>query len=273
MLQNASQAECVLILGNSRTEEMRDVLQSVHDVFQGAELIPVVSLRGLEALSVSPSLVLICQNWPDEFPGRTLTELIRRFPVSRFLCCYGVWCEADGRTRNQWPISIRVPARAADSRIRQEGKIIAGEAPAYPLTAGRDEIFQYQTDSESETSLEDLTGKWAGVISTDRPFREMLEEFVVSRGAKLASPTGLLKADFWLYDLDPWDVVQTRLFTQRQMPACIGLLGLAHPETVTAARLLGVDAVVSKLAPAQELFQAITDSLSLKASPQAEHRA
>ncbi|QDU50078.1 hypothetical protein [Gimesia panareensis] len=270
MLQNASQGGCVLVLGNSRTEEMRGVLQSVQDAFPKAEMVSVSRLSELDAQTVQPELVLICQNWPDEFSGQTLTELVRRFPVSRFLCCFSVWCEADGRTRNQWPVSIRVPARAADFRIRQEAEVIRGTAPAYPLTAGRDEIFQYQVEAGLETTTGSLAEKRIGVISADPPYRKMLEALVLSWGATIAVPSLLCQADLWLYDLDPWEVVQTRLLTQGEMPACIGLMGLSHPETVTAARLLGVDAVVSKLAPVQELFAAVTRGLQLKGTPQAE---
>lgn len=271
MLQNVPQSECVLVLGNTRTEEMRGVLQTVRDVFQGPELVSVPSLSELKTQAINPMLVLICQNWPDEFSERTLTELVRRFPVSRFLCCYSVWCEADGRTRKQWPVGIRVPARAADFRIQQEKRIIQGTASPYPLTVGRDEIFEYQVEAESVSKVEHLSGKRVGVISTDRPYRKMLEELVISRGAQIASPATLAQADFWLYDLDPWEVVQTRLMTRGTLPACIGLMGLASPETITAARLLGVDRVVSKVASTQELFLAM--DLLLKAIPQAEHRA
>lgn len=261
MQQSDAQRERVLILGNSQTEEMRGVMHSLQEVFDAAELECVPRLSELKTESVQPELVVICQNWPDEFAGRTLTELVRRFPVSRFLCCYGVWCEADGRTRNFWPVSIRVPARAAEFRIRQEAEIIRGTAPAYPLTAGRDEIFHYQAASESDPEGDCLQGKRVGVISGDPVYRRMLEALVQSRGALIASAARRAQADLWLYDLDPWDVVQSRLMLLGEHPVCIGMMGLAHPETITAARLLGVDAVVCKVAPEQELFQTISRTL------------
>jgi hypothetical protein len=89
----------------------------------------------------------------------------------------------------------------------------------------------------------------------------MLEALVQSRGALIASAARRTQADLWLYDLDPWDIVQSRLMLLGEHPVCIGMMGLAHPETITAARLLGVDAVVCKVAPEQELFQTISRTL------------
>lgn len=270
---NATQRERILILGNSQTPEMEPVCHSVHECFQNAQVVYASSLAALSEDTDCPALVIVCQNWPDEFPSGTLTELIKRFAVSRFLCCYGVWCESDGRTRHHWPLSIRVPARAAGVRIQQEKEIIQGNTPALPLTAGRDEICLHETESAVLRFESSQIPPRIRVISADRAYREMLAAQVTAWGGQVVPSAEPQKSDLWLFDLDPWETVQSQILFQTDLPPIVGMMGLAHPESVTAARSCGVEAVVCKLAPAWELFQAINRVRNLKVFPGEGHRS
>lgn len=268
MSKIAPRRECVLLLGDCQTREMGNVLQTVSAVFGETQIVFQSQLEESPESDTQPALVIVCQNWPDEFSSRTMSDLIRRFPLSRFLCCFSVWCEADGRTRDYWPLSIRVPARAAGFRIRQEWEIIQGQSPAFPLTAGRDELFRYETDDDSFLFDTNQAAPTIGVVSTDLVYRKMLQDLLVSRGGKVLSSSNLQQADLVLYDLDPWEVIESELEALNDLPDAIGLMGLAHPETVTAAKELGVEAIVSKVASAQELFQTIDRVLKLKETPE-----
>jgi hypothetical protein len=90
-----------------------------------------------------PELVLVCQHWSDEFTTQDVHCLIARYPLARLVCCYGPWCASDGRTRDIWPLAVRVPTDAAPDRIRRELDVLAGRRRPLPLTASRDEIFLF----------------------------------------------------------------------------------------------------------------------------------
>ena len=102
-------------------------------------------------LEVAPALVLICQHWPEEYTTAQVQALLSRYPLARMICCYGPWCASDGRTRNIWPAAVRVPLAHAGDRLRRELMVIAGKCPPLPLTAGLDEIFDFD-HGETESS-------------------------------------------------------------------------------------------------------------------------
>jgi len=263
--------QSTLIAGNFQTHEMATVLDAVCEVCVGEYVYHFGPLDQISTEVGFPELIIICQNWPDEFSSLELNALISRFPISRFVCCYGAWCESDGRARNIFPLSIRVPARCARVRIQQEWDIVQGKAKAFPLTTGRDEIFQFEVSAKPFHLGSDGTAPVIGVRSGDRSYRVMLEEKLVSWGGQIANKSQQNEADLLIYDLDPWDLVLNQLTAQASVPPLIGMMGLAHPETITSAKLLGFETVVCKVAPEQELYQAVERILKIKAFPQAAY--
>jgi hypothetical protein len=93
-----------------------------------------------------PDLIVVCQQWPDEFTEQDVRRLFTLYPLARLTCCYALWCESDGRNRDIWPHSVRVPVRCAAARIGRELEVIAGTTQPLPLTASRDEIFLFDAD-------------------------------------------------------------------------------------------------------------------------------
>ena len=75
------------------------------------------------------------------------------FPLARLVCGYGPWCASDGRTRDVWPLSIRVPAELAPRRVTLELEVLAGTRWPLPLTASRDEIFLFDPESSIEAPV------------------------------------------------------------------------------------------------------------------------
>lgn len=90
-----------------------------------------------------PELVIVCQHLPDEFTTAEVHRLIGLFPLARLVCCYGPWCASDGRTRDLWPLAVRVPVELGPERIRRELEVLSGRRRPLPLTASRDEIFLF----------------------------------------------------------------------------------------------------------------------------------
>ncbi|MDF1743263.1 MAG: hypothetical protein P1V19_06180 [Gimesia sp.] len=265
---NVPKQEFVLILGNSQTLEMSPVLDAVSKICQKVRIADFSCLNANSTEVESPGLIVICQNWSDEFSRNDWNDLVKRFPISRFVCCYGVWCESDGRTREVWPLSTRVPARYARIRIQQEWDIVQGKENAFPLTAGRDEIFQLQVTAESCKLNVDSDFPLIGIHSGDRSYQTMLEEMIISWGAQVANKSQQCEADLLILDLDPWELVEKEYAAQTDLPPMIGMMGLSHFENIVASRLFGFETIVCKLAPELELFQAVKRSLEIKALPQ-----
>jgi hypothetical protein len=91
-------------------------------------------------------LVVVCQHWPDEYTAAEVRSLLAAFPLARLVCCYGSWCSSDGRTRDVWPLAVRVPAEWAARRIDLELEVLAGTRWPLPLTASRDEIVLFDPE-------------------------------------------------------------------------------------------------------------------------------
>jgi hypothetical protein len=101
-------------------------------------------IRGLSqarAADLSADLIVVCQSWSDEYTSREVAALLSAAPLARVLCVYGHWCDSDGRTRDIWPLAVRVPAAEFETRLRRELEVLEGTLPPLPLTASRTEIF------------------------------------------------------------------------------------------------------------------------------------
>lgn len=132
---------CVLVVGATQTPEMRPVEALLRTV------LPDPSLRRIERLSAacaadpSADLIVACQSWSDEYTAGEVAALLSAAPLARVLCVYGRWCDSDGRTRDIWPLAVRVPAAEFEVRLRRELTVLQGTVPPLPLTAARGEIF------------------------------------------------------------------------------------------------------------------------------------
>ncbi|HAH46492.1 hypothetical protein [Gimesia sp.] len=246
----------VLLIGH-QSPEMEPVFSSVQEICCGVQTIEISGIDEISTVTTSPDLIIVCQNWPDEFAPDVLDDLVYRFPLSRFICCFGAWCESDGRTRMIWPFSIRVPARRATSRIQQEWEIIQSSSEILPLTAGRDEVFLWESTDLSFRLDDQGIALRVSVVSGDRQYCRMLEDQIRVWGGKVVPPSHQPKADVVVYDLDPWESVLGELMIRTDPAPVIGMMGLAHPELIAAAKRWGVRQVVTKLAPEAELLHAI----------------
>jgi hypothetical protein len=144
----------VLVIGDLFSPEMHSALRRVEELAQtGADLricSDVSETLANCSAGWQPDLVIVCQRSPDEYTATGVRQLLRAFPLARLISCYGPWCASDGRTRDVWPLSIRVPAGMAARRIDLELEVLAGTRWPLPLTASRDEIFLF----DPETSIE-----------------------------------------------------------------------------------------------------------------------
>jgi hypothetical protein len=140
----------LLVIGNIDSAEMCSVRQSVDAVARRGADVRFAATVGAAAASNEtnwfPELVVVGQHWPDEFTPAEVRRLLSRFPLARLVCCYGLWCESDGRSRDLWPLSVRVSVRCAADRMHRELEVLAGLRATLPWTASRDECFLFDID-------------------------------------------------------------------------------------------------------------------------------
>jgi hypothetical protein len=142
----------VLVVGDLFSADMRSVERRVEELARnGCEvrifLSVVEALPKCSADAWHPDLVIVCLHWPDDYAAAEVRQMLTAFPLARSICCYGPWCGSDGRTRDVWPLSIRIPAEFAPRRIDLELEVLGGTRWPLPLTAARDEIFLFDPDS------------------------------------------------------------------------------------------------------------------------------
>ncbi|MFO1022265.1 MAG: hypothetical protein U0903_16465 [Planctomycetales bacterium] len=200
-----------------------------------------------------PDLMLVAQSWPDEYSPHTIDRLIRLAPLTRWICCYGAWCDADGRTRDLWPPGCRVPAWRFLPRLRQELRALSlGDISLLPLTGSREEIFAQDYASSPFQSA--LTVR---VDSPDRTYADFLSHLCRSWGMAL-NPSA---PDLILFDLDPEcdPRAEACLRLRQEFPQAtiLGLRGFSHSDQETVWKSRGVSRVVSKLSPLSELANLI----------------
>jgi hypothetical protein len=131
---------CVLV-GHTQTPEMRPVEALLRALFPEPNLRRIERISAARAADLAADLIVVCQTWSDEYTAGEVTVLVSAAPLARILCVYGRWCDSDGRTRDIWPLAVRVPVAEFETRLWCELEVLDGMRPPLPLTASRTEIF------------------------------------------------------------------------------------------------------------------------------------
>jgi hypothetical protein len=148
---------CVLVVGDLFAPDMQRVERRVEEFARAkgdVRIFPNVAEARAKssANGWQPDLVIVCQQWPDEYTAAEVRQVLAAFPLARLVCCYGPWCTSDGRTRDVWPLSIRVPATVAARRVDLEIEVLSGARWPLPLTASRDELFLFDPETAIEAT-------------------------------------------------------------------------------------------------------------------------
>ncbi len=223
------------------------------------------ALDGWDDLAVEPQMTVVLQSWSDESSRPDVNQLIGRTLFRRLLCCFGPWCESDGRNRDVWPAALHVPVRLAESVIAAELHRIESGGPSVPPTSARDEVFAHRMDATTDgrglSGLQDMNG---AVISPDRVFRKtvcsMLGDYglrslhlpLVASGRRIV-PRETLRGPIHLvfHDLDPWGrLAEDSLTAARRMFPSSTVLGIASmPDAGISTEIADaqIDIVIPKL--------------------------
>jgi len=233
----------VLLIGSNYANESREVELVVRQVLGDCELRACSSVTAaintIRRDEWFPDLVVISQTWSDEFSRDEVENLISECALARMIVAYGPWCDSDGRNRTTWPLAVRVPLWLLESRLLREVDVLSGRLEPLPLTANREEIFEFdrghdQTNARLEAGR---IGPVEVVLDISDPdLRDSVAAQLVDEGIRISRSDDV---SLRIYDAD---VDQTA--------DGLGLAGM--PECATAGR-----SVISKLASADALADAI----------------
>lgn len=258
------------LLGDTSTPDMQPVVACCSALAHELNVRRVAGVDAAENLvrqrARFADLVVVCQHYPDEFPARDVYRLLDLLPLSRCICCYAPWCEADGRTRDIWPAAVRVPVRLLPERLQRELEVLNGHRHPLPLTASRDEIYQYDHHNDTLGSGVPLSPSGAAasvsIISPDTALKlcwKRLLEWAGYRVVPTHQPQQRPAAVLW--DVDPWrprtDAALRAFHAKHPAVAVIALMNLPYRDDERALLAAGVSAIVPKLAPHRQLLETL----------------
>ncbi|MBS0205091.1 MAG: hypothetical protein JSS49_19480 [Planctomycetes bacterium] len=255
----------LLIVGHLDRAEAKPLAKFLPRVLQPADVRRFAELQlALDALHGAtwiPDLIVVIQSWPDEHSAEQIDQLNRLAPLARCVVCYGSWCESDGRTRQLWPLAVRVPLRSAMSRLLTEWQLLNGQSVrVMPMSGSREETYGVDHPALVPGAPVDVA-----VDSPDPEYRRYLCELLESVGHRIA-PLDESRLDerslIHVVDLDPWE--ESRRITvvnlKRRHPAdrIVGLMNLPDPAASKELQDLGIAAVLPKLGSQQTILDAIS---------------
>jgi hypothetical protein len=252
----------LLLLGDAEPDNVRAAGVDRQDFVRSSRIRIANDIAALRRIVANehwfPDLIVVWQTWPDQFLEAEVHELIALCPLARIVCCFGPWCDSDGRTRSIWPLAVRVPAAAARARLERELAVLRQHEPhraLLPLTASRAEIFEFDFDRPTATGTASTT---AAVISPDRSWREMIESSLrAAGGIDVHEPQAATRPQAIVFDADPWDADRARVLrairAKDDRARIIAAIGFPRLDLEVALRQAGADKVWFKLAPLREL--------------------
>lgn len=209
-----------------------------------------------------PDLILVAQRFRDESSAEEVRRAFETFPVARFICVSGAWCESEGRHGSRWPMAVRIPLRFLEIRLATEAAVVEGKTPALPLTAARDEVFDFDTDQKRP--LAPREGITVAILSPDRELRQWLADLCREAGYSASSKNESMPADVLIVDLDPLTKATRDLLKKlkQEQPASrmVGLMGVVLPEDRNSLQNHVLVALLSKLTPVAGLLEAIREA-------------
>ena len=250
----------ILLIGLPAPGRLDAAKSAVDDLCAEPEFDAAHSISGFQnswsPVEMPPDLILVFQDWPEQFTREEADWLLSTYSTSRIICGYSGWCESDGRTRTTWPHAVRVPQQRLTDRLRQEIQVVTGHRAPLPLTASRRERFLF--DHESAQVLPDDSQYAIRIVTPDRVLNETLTAFLVVTRPSDDPP------DVIFFDVDPWCAqtqAELRGFARHYPQArLIALAGYPDHVPVDDITESGASAVLPKLMTAGQLAD-LLDSL------------
>jgi hypothetical protein len=243
----------ILLIGRPAPGRLEAATSAVRDSGAEPEFEAAHSISGFReswsSAVLPPDLILIFQEWPEQFTLEEADWLLATHPTARIICAYSGWCESDGRTRTIWPHAVRVPQQRLTDRLRREIQVVGGVHAPLPLTASRRERFLF--DHRPEQALPDVSRYAIRVVSPDRALGDALTE-LLGQFRQTNDPPDVI-----FFDVDPWcekTRSELRGFARHYPRArLVALAGFPGHEPVDEITACGACAVLPKLLTASQL--------------------
>ena len=261
-----------LLIGDASHIEMQSAADTIRKSLAGFQLSEArtigQTLNSMRRTESGPGIVIILQNWPDEYLRRELEQLLATWPLARFVCCYGPWCASDGRTREVIPFAVRVPVYQARQRIRRELAVLRGQHVPLPLTAARDECFLFDRSAKVSANPTTLSEIRVGFDIADRAFQRYWLELSQHAGFGIAAGD---QPDVVIVDPEPDRIRSTdklRAVVRLHRPACVVAV-LSLPCTADLQRLdeASVARAIPRMCSLQELQLQLPAALRTPLTP------
>ncbi len=265
----------VLLVGRADHREMRPVAETLADLIPRNQLFRAEQFPDVERFHTEsenhPELVIVCQHWSEEYTRVEADRIFEWFPLACILCCYGSWCDSDGRSGTPWPPAVRVPVGSCPSLIHQLWDDLKASRPRLPSTASIEDAFRRL---HSDILDQQLTAPVSvQVISTDTAVRDWLHDALAAGGFEIADQAGSEPPDVILWDAPVWnDLAKADLREIHNAQAGIPLLALiggVRPHQIDQARDCGAADVLPKIAPIATILSRLADL----AQPRETHSA
>ncbi len=253
----------ILIIGQTNRAEAQSLMEWIPATLHGAQFTQHLGMEQaiveLARTQQIPDLIVVIQSHLDEYCQRDIDELGRLAPLARWVVCSGAWCESEGRTRNLWPLAVRVPLRSAPLRLLDEWRMLSGEnVKPLPLSGSREEAF----DADHGPLHQVVSAIAVLVDSPDAEYARYLRELLVESGhAVIANgASGDPSPKVILCDLDPWGPArqQRAEHLQARYPHAqlVGLMSRPEVEVVDDYP------VIPKLGSQQQILDAILQAIA-----------
>lgn len=248
----------VLIIGEVNRAEASALKEWMPETLRGAILTEckgiAAAIGHIERTQLHPDLIIVIQSHPDEYSRSEVDALGILVPLARWVVCCGAWCESEGRTRQLWPLAVRVPLRSAMSRIRDEWRLLCGEdVSPLPLSGSREEAF-----AADHPSLTKASGHVSVLVdSPDPEYAGYLCELLADAGHEVhhAQASCDQSPRVILFDLDPWGSARQNVADELQerhpFSQFIGLMSIPEVESIDDYP------VIPKLGSQQQILDAI----------------
>lgn len=207
----------VALIGDAAHAEFATFVHWIRTEFpsvKGNSFADVSEWQSAHSAQQKHQITLVLQSHSDQYSPDDVSHLVGATLFSGLFCCFGAWCEGDGRTRQIWPCSIRVPLRYAKQVVGAELRRMNSGRPVLPPTAARDEVFFHRQASHTPEYFGQRGA--ALVVSPDRVYRLTFAQAVASCGwdvtdAGLATSqlASIRPPDLVVHDLDPQGDVVT----------------------------------------------------------------
>lgn len=248
----------ILIIGEQNPAEAPPLTDGIPRMFAPSNVLHETdiprAMRLLQQTHLIPDLIVVIESHPDEYSRSDIDQLTVQAPLARWVVGYGDWSESAGRTRDIWPMAVRVPMPSIETRLQQEWDLLNGKSVTpLPMSGSREEIF----GADYQWRHQPIEPATVLIDSPDPEYRRYLAEFLTEAGHTVFDETPNVSPDAILCDLDPWDTARQQIIEnlQEQHPG-IPLIGLMSLPLANLREEREIH-VLPKLGNQQQLLQAI----------------